>query len=494
MKVFLISSNLYSQFPAVYPNAVGALTSYLRREGHTVANLHMARRRDMKRLAGLLRDFQPDVVGVSVYTCETPILDPVVRIVRAYSPTVPLLAGGIHAVVDPESVLDLPGIDAVCTGEGEESFAEYLRRLEKGEDVTGTPTFLFRKDGALVRNPPTAFLQDLDALPLMDRTVADLQEVIDANNGTINLIFSRGCPWNCMFCSNRILKKGNTGNYARLRGVPSIMTELEALHAKYRFRHITFRDDTFTWNREWALELVREYRKRFKTPFDIFSRVDTLDPEMMDELKASGCQHIFLGLDSGNDEIRNTVLHKEQSNEDLYKVTDYMFQIGLIPMISNIVGLPYETYQQHLDTIAVNKRVHRRPVFSPTAGACPKIWVFTPWPGSDLYRLAVKEGWMKPRAQLKKVYRESVLEMPQFPPRDIDRAFRRFRYEVYKDTFPIHAVLYRIYDSKPVQLLFERIPLELIGMVRLSLLTMLVPERRLAALRGLFRRNAPFGH
>jgi radical SAM superfamily enzyme YgiQ (UPF0313 family) len=486
VRVLLVSSNLYSQFPAVFPNALGALAPYLRREGHEVRTFHVARRRQMKQIPGLLAEFAPQVVGISAVTCETPIIRPVGEMAKKWNPEVPVVVGGIHGIVAPETLFADPNVEAVCAGEGELAFAEYVHRLEAGQDVSTTPNFAFRKAGRIVRNPPLPFIQDLDSLPMMDRDVADLQETIDANNGVLNVIFSRGCPWTCKFCSNRHIRQAGTGDYARLLSPQKAMEELEQIKARYRFSHVLFRDDTFTWNRDWALEMIHEFRQRFAHPFDIFSRVDCLDDEMLAELAEAGCKHIFIGLDSGNDFVRNEVLHKEQSNDDLFRVIATMRRLGIIPMISNIVGLPYETPEHFKDTIEINKRIHQdKVVFSPTCGACPKIWVFTPWPGSDLYKLCREQGWLKEEPTSSKVYRESVLRMPGFPKDEIDRQFRTFRYQVYKDNFPLHALLFLLYDSKPMQAVFERIPLGLIGGVRTGFLTAFNPTRRKELLQGL---------
>lgn len=490
MKILFVSSNLYSQFPAAFPNGTAALSAFLKLHGHDIKSHHLARHADMDLLPALLTSFEPDLVGISTVTCETPIIQTVAGIAKAWNPEVPVLAGGIHAIVAPKSVLEVAEVDAVCCGEGELALLEYLRRMESGDDVTATPNFIFRNNGALVRNPPLEFIEDLDSLPPVDRSVANMQEIIDANNGVLNIIFSRGCPWNCRFCCNMHIKKMGTGKYARLQGVDRAMEELSTLDKDYEFKHILFRDDTFTWDREWATAFVRAYMEKFDHPFDIFSRVDCLDEAMMDLLAAAGCKHIFLGLDSGNDYIRNEVLNKEQMNEDLFRVTDYMKSIGIRPMISNIVGLPYETPEMFRDTIEINKRIHRdMVVFSPTCGACPKIWVFTPWPGSDLYGLCEKEGWIKDLPGSRKVYRETVLEMPQFRRGEIDRQFRTFRYQVYKDSFPLQALLFLVYDSKPFQDLFERIPLGTIGKVREVVLNTMNPALKNPVVRRFLGRS-----
>ncbi len=472
MRILFVSSNLHSQFPACFPNGVGALSAYLKDRGHQVSALHLFTEADLDRLPGTLRSCRPEVIGISAVTCEFPVIRRVARQARALAPEVPVLVGGIHSIVSPETVMEIAEVDGVCCGEGELALTEYLRRAEAGEDVSTTGNFIFRgEDGELVRNPPVGFVEDLDSLPMLDRSVADMQQVIDANNGVLNVIFSRGCPWHCRFCCNRDIRAAGHGTYARLHSVDRAMDELSQLDRRYRFSHVLFRDDTFTWNRQWALDFVAAFRQRFSYPFDIFSRVDCLDDELLEELARAGCKHIFIGLDSGNDFIRNEVLNKEQENKDLFRVTDTMQDLGITPMISNIVGLPHETPEMFADTIEINRRIHRdKVVFSPTCGACPKIWVFTPWPGSELHKMCEEQGWLDQDPGAHKVYRESALRMPGFPPEEIDRQFRRFRYNVYRERFPLHALLYLVYDSRAFQSVFERVPLSLIGAVRQSVL------------------------
>ena len=178
-----------------------------------------------------------------------------------------------------------------------------------------------------------------------------------------------------------------------------------------------------------------------------------------------------------------------------------MKSLGITPMISNIVGLPHETPEMFKDTIAINKIIHKdMVVFSPTCGACPKIWVFTPWPGSELYNMCQKEGWLEEKAGVRKVYRESTLEMPTFPAEEINRQYRRFRYNVYKDNFPLHALLYLVYDSSTFQSLFERIPMGLVGGVRQTVLTAMNPSKRkefigaLLGSSGRLPRDQPQSH
>ncbi|MBI5527333.1 MAG: B12-binding domain-containing radical SAM protein [Deltaproteobacteria bacterium] len=474
MRILLVSSNLHSQFPACFPNAVGALAAYLKRERYDVRTFHMRRKRDIKRLPGLIREARPDLVGVSAVTCEADIIPQVARMAKEWNPGVPVLVGGIHGIVVPQRVLATEGVDGVCVGEGELAFHDYLRLMESSGDVTAAKNFMFRRNGGIVRNDSLEFIQNLDSLPFLDRSVTDYQQVLNANNGAANLIFSRGCPWSCAFCCNKDLRKTGRGEYARLMTPERAIEELAFVSGSYRFKYIVFRDDTFTWNKDWALKLLDLYAGRFTYPYDIFTRADCLDDEIVDRLKRTGCRHVFLGLDSGNDHIRNEILHKEQPADAILRAAEMLKARGIRPVISNIVGLPHETPRKFKDTIEINKRIYEdMVVFSACNGACPKIWVFEPWPGTDLFKLCEKNGWINDDNGGHRVYRESVLRLPGFAPDEIEREYRNFRYQVYKDHFPVQALLFRLYDTRLMQSVFENIPLEVIGKVREFVLSMM---------------------
>ena len=253
-----------------------------------------------------------------------------------------------------------------------------------------------------------------------------------------------------------------------MSSVERAMEEIAVLARDYPFREIVIRDDTFSWNLPWAEAFLDAYAERFTFPLHIFSRSDTLTPALIDKLSRAHCASVFIGLDSGNDHVRNVVLGKEQeSNEELIEGAERLKAAGITPMISNIVGLPFETPEAFRETIEINRRIHQdRVVFLPSFGAGPKIWVFTPWPGSELCDISRDNGWLVHAPESRKVYRESALDMPGFGAREVDRQYRRFRYNVYKESFPGWAMLFLLFDSRPVQFVYEHVPKSMIGGLR----------------------------
>ncbi|MCZ7584029.1 MAG: B12-binding domain-containing radical SAM protein [Deltaproteobacteria bacterium] len=386
---------------------------------------------------------------------------------KAWRADVPVFAGGIHATLATEDVLSVPEIDGACRGEGELAFLELLNKLDHNAPIEDTAGFWFKRDGEILRNRRRPFIRDLDSLPYMDRAAIDYQRTIDVNNDLVTTMVGRGCAYECTFCANAQLKAAGTGMYVRNRSVDNALGDLEEMAGRFHFQYINFRDDNFSWNRPWVMEFCEKYPQKYSWPFDCFSRSDTLDDDQMRALKEAGCRHVFLGLDAGNDRIRRDVLNKHTSAREMIDVCDKLNRLGIKAVVSNIVGLPHETPKDFEDTIEVNRRIHEKQVvFSPAFGAAPKIWVFVPFPGTPLHEMCAKEGWLREVPGDFRIYRETHIEMPQFTPKQIMRAYRNFRFNVYKRRHPFWACIFRLYDTAAVTWVMERIPDYWFGQVR----------------------------
>ncbi|MCC6159273.1 MAG: B12-binding domain-containing radical SAM protein [Deltaproteobacteria bacterium] len=451
-RILLVFPNLDTLMPNVFPTDLGALSAYLKQFGYEtrihIVNTH----RLLREFQDELRAFEPDVVGITGIGSQALYMKELATASKAWRRDVPVICGGKNASIAPDTLINYKDIDVVCVGEGEYAFRDYLQALNDGADPTGIKNLWFRTDGEPIKNPCRSFVKDLDSLPFWDYDAVDYQAMIDFNYRWVMLLAGRGCPGICTFCGVPPQAHLGEGEFCRLRSVEHVLGEIEMLERKYKFDHIYFRDDTFTWNRQWAMEWAEKYAAKFAYPYEILTRADCLDHELMDALKASNCAVIWLGADSGNDYIRNEILKKGCSNERLIEVCDYLHEIGIRPHLTNMVGLPHETPEMHRETIELNRRVYsRRATVSPGTGPSPMIFVFSPFPGSSLWEMSAKEGWLRGHWRGFRTYRESVIDMPQFPAKDVRRAQRKFRYEVYRTSHPVWAWFLRIADSGLVQ-------------------------------------------
>jgi len=476
MKTLIISSNLNSLLECILPHGAVSLSAFLKSQGRQVDVLHIERKGDWKRLPQKLLAFRPDVVCISATTAEAPHIQGIASLAKQLCPTSPVLVGGVHATIATDEVLQIEDIDGVCRGEGESALEEFLQKQEANSEPSSVRNFWFRIDGETIRNPPGPF-EDLNQLPFMDREAVDYQFIIDFNNGYITTMVGRGCAFNCSICANHILRNTGSGRWVRMRTVENALEELVSLGTRYDFKYINFADDNLSLDREWLLNFCDQFPRKVGLPFDCYCRCDTLDDEKMTALADAGCKHIFLGLESGNDFIRNDILNKGIEVDDMLRVTEKLNSVGIKAVISNIVGLPFETPERFQDTITVNRRIHHNQVVVSAAyGAAPKIWFYTPFPGSKLYEMCKDKGWLLHSSSAKPlVYGEPHLNMTDFTPREIIRQHRRFRYEVYRYSHPFFARLFYVYDSRLVQWIKRCIPAS--GFARLLYISSLISRR-----------------
>ncbi|HDH96803.1 MAG TPA: B12-binding domain-containing radical SAM protein, partial [Proteobacteria bacterium] len=367
--------------------------------------------------------------------------------IKAHLPDVPLLCGGFHANLAYEDILKNTKIDAVVLGEGELALVEYLEALKGGGGFEELQNFCFMRDGELVANPVRPFIKDLGSLPYCDKEVLDYQVAINHYFKTAILLASRGCPWACKFCSNNVFRHRGKGEYARLRPVEHVMGEIEDVESRFKFNYFFFRDDTFTWNKEWTLKFCEEYPKHTKKRFDILTRADCVDEDIAKALAEAGCQCSWIGVDAGNDYIRMEVLDKRVTKEQYIEAADLLHKYGISVMTTNMIGLPYETPERAWETIELNRRIYRDYVsFSPANGSGPKIFTFAPFPGTPLYDLCKREGWMTEWPKKFMVYYDTYIDMPQFPRKKVLRMKKSFRYHVYRPNHPVKAFIYLVWD------------------------------------------------
>lgn len=479
MKIFFIFPNIRTLIPSVYSFAIGALSATLKRHNHQVSVFSVNCLKDIDKIPTILRVYNPDIVGFTGISSQFPYIARMATLVKQWK-NIPVICGGTHATLFPDDFIRLDSVDGVLLGEGDEAFLEYIEAIENSKEYINIKNFWFKKNNKIIKNECREFIQDLDSLPYVDREVFDHQRLIDFNNYALLMLAGRGCSYSCTFCSLPYLGKKGKGEFARMRGVEHVLGEVRLLSQKYKFKHIYFRDDTFTWNNEWTKEFCEEYPRVFKYPFDILTRADCLDKETMDSLKQAGCHCVWIGIDSGNRYIANDVLKKDIPNEKTLETCAYLQSLGIKVLTTNMVGLPFETVERFKDTIELNKKIYSsRAVVSLASGTGPKIFVFSPFPGTDLYDLCEKEGWVSPMKYGFRVYQESIINMPYFPQEKVISFKRKFRYLVYKDNHPFTALLFRIYDSRLAQAIVDLIPRPIFGIITEIISRITTPRKRM---------------
>jgi len=282
------------------------LKSSAARAGHSATI--MTYQSDPARLIETARRENPDVIGFSlIFQYMAPDFAKVISALRENNITAHITTGGHYPSFDYEEVLRrMPGLDSVVRFEGESTLVELLDTLETGGDWRGLKGIAFRQGDKVVANPLRPPIPDLDTLPFPDRTGLDYEsEALP----TAAILASRGCPWNCSFCSIRPFYEAQGGLLRRLRKPEAVVEEMVGLYNDRDVRAFLFQDDDFLAGgrkaKDWACQIADGLRNAGlarKVSFKVSCRSDEIEEECLKRLVAGGLSHVYMGVESGDDQ------------------------------------------------------------------------------------------------------------------------------------------------------------------------------------------------
>lgn len=302
----------------------------------------------------LLRRQQPDMVGISCFTLGRVNASRLATLTRRELPGTRIVMGGPHATFFPEHMLANPAVDVVALGEGENTIVELVHCLDQDSDLGDIPGIVYRTRSGLVWTPPRKRTTGLDELTFPAYDAFDLEEYkspeippeYQSLQGT-HLLTSRGCPYHCGFCSVNRFFEGRWAN----RSPRNVADEIENLIARLGVRHIYFSDDLFTLDRKRVIKLCQEILdRRLHFVWMAETRVDLVDKEMLDCMRAAGCYRIYYGVESGSPRILKAA-NKGFTVEHIRKAFALTHQAGMEPCCFLMVGNPGENPETIDETI-----------------------------------------------------------------------------------------------------------------------------------------------
>jgi len=296
-----------------------------------------------------VRKEEPDVVGISVL-CTTFIYDGMnaANLIKAISPRSIIIMGGEHpSFMAEETVRDCPAIDYICVGEGEVTLTEFLRAVEKKEQDFSRILGLayLNEKGEFIYTGDRPFIEDLDILPMPAYHLAKMEHpyVNLPSEGKRGLVvnFSRGCPWNCSFCSeSAFYKKTWRGRSPKL-----IVDELQLLKETYNRNIFYVGDNTFNVTREQGIGFIEEMLKR-KNDHHLWlqSRADLIirDQDLLDGFREAGVYQFMMGLEYHKDSVLKDI-QKRHSAEQARKAMELLRKHKLMVMATLLIGHWEET-------------------------------------------------------------------------------------------------------------------------------------------------------
>ncbi len=315
-------------------------------------------------------DWKPDAVVVEIpFSGWSKTAYEVIAIAKKVSKNIVVVLFGLHPSSRPEDCLTNADVDFVVVGEPENTISELVETLaQKKSDLRSIDGLGFKENGKTVLTGKRAVIQDLDTLPRPARYLLPMKvyaEAVKANplRGEITkpytiVITSRGCPFNCVFCTQCIV----WGKQWRPRSPKNVVDEVEHVIKTYGIKQIDFADDNMTWDKQrmaQICDLIVERGLRFEwfTPNGV--RADTLDEALLRKMKRSGCKKIRVAPESG---VQRVVTEIAKKNLDLKKVEEAVVaakKVGIKVGCFFVMGLIGETKADIEETIKFAYKLKR---------------------------------------------------------------------------------------------------------------------------------------
>jgi radical SAM superfamily enzyme YgiQ (UPF0313 family)/glycosyltransferase involved in cell wall biosynthesis len=339
--------------------------------------------------------YKPEILGVSFTTQAATGAYCLINKIKKISKDIIVVAGGPHPTIIPEEVLEISKADLVVIGEGEVTFCEIINRIKNGEDLKNIAGTAHRDNGKIVRNQPRPLIKDLDSIPFPARDLLDINAypgyMYKLMGQDTSVMSARGCPFNCLYCSNPVWKFEKP--WYRTRSPKNFVDELEYIMKEYGIKEFFDETDEFNANLKWAQEVCDEItRRNINISWKAQMRVDNVTEELAAKLKRSGFWLGLFGLESAHDRTLNGIQKKqtiEQVNKALEILKKYNIKcFGLFMAFSTWEEngrLCFESKEDSKNTLKFIRKLLRE----------KKIYLFgwsmtTPYPGSKLYEIAIK--------------------------------------------------------------------------------------------------------
>jgi magnesium-protoporphyrin IX monomethyl ester (oxidative) cyclase len=345
-----------------------------------------------------IRRRKPDVVGIAnPFSCEVENAIRVGNIVKEIDPSILTVVGGPHVTAVPVEFLEeAKNVDIAVIGEGEYTMLDIVKFFEGRRKISEVQGIAYRKDDTVVRNSPRPFIKNLDELPYPAYHLVEMEQYLNPKkieyrsfkDRAISMITSRGCPFNCNFCSVHL----HMGKMFRAHSVNYVVDHIEYVVNKYRVKTIFFEDDNLTFDLkrfEAICDKIIEKSIKFswETPNGV--RPDYLTLNLLKKMKRSGCQSVFFGIESGDQFVLDNIIDKSLKLNDVMKVAKMCKEIGLKTGAFYIIGFPGEKKENMLKTVELALRLKRE------YDVGMHLFFATPSYGTRLYEECKKKGYIR---------------------------------------------------------------------------------------------------
>lgn len=375
-------------------NGLAILSSVLKKRGHKVSLLFISEELgysfDLERMKQDIIRLNPDIIGISLMEPQFKYMEGLCKDLRNYYRGF-VVCGGPYSTMDPETVLSVEAVDAVCVGEGEDALRELVEALGDGKDIVHIRNLWFKmKDGTIVRNKLRP-LTNLLELPPEDKELFDLDKILPLKNFQLETMLGRGCVYKCTYCINDSyvalynkygIEPTNTKTITRMKNVDTVISEIKNVVSKHpKIRKIAFIDDNFLMYPDFVEEFYRRYKEEIGLPFMCNINPMSFNKQKGEFLKEAGCDDIRFGIESGSERIKKEIMKRPITNKSIMNAFKITNDLGLMSSSFNMIGLPTETKEEVYETLKLNAAVLPDTI---------KVMTFYPFKNTPIYDLCEK--------------------------------------------------------------------------------------------------------
>lgn len=357
------------------PLGILYLAAVLEREGVEVKIIDdLDAALSLKDIMEIINEEKPKIVGISSTTHQIKSSVEIAKSIKdLFGKSIKVAIGGCHVSADPDLINRYPYFDFCVIGEADITFPVLVKDILNGKSIEG----VFK--GEVPR--------DLDEIPFPAWHLIDIEKYKKAGRSRYPLFATRGCPFNCVFCSREGLSR-----IVRTRSANNIIEEMLRAH-RYFDGQYEFCDDSFTLNKKKVEEFCDELIKRNLNLKWVAGgvRFDGLNEILLDKMVRAGCSEFCCGIESGNEEVRNKIIKKNITDKQIYDSLRLCnkYKDRLRVQLSFILGVPNETKEQMLETARFPMKLLKMGIKCIYIVAmCPTV----PFPGAAIFEQAIKEG------------------------------------------------------------------------------------------------------
>jgi anaerobic magnesium-protoporphyrin IX monomethyl ester cyclase len=339
----------------------------------------------------------PDIVGIAgPFTCQIGNALEVSRLAKQVNPKILTVVGGPHVTLVPkEFIEEATSVDIAVMGEGEYAMREVVEAFEGKREFSEILGIAYREGGKVLVNPSRPFLLNLDELPYPAYDLVDMEHYLSPQkigyrsfqNRAISMITSRGCPFNCCFCAVHL----HMGQTFRAHSAEYVLNHIQYVVESFKVKNIFFEDDNLTLsvNRFEAIcdgIIERKIKIGWETPNGV--RADCLTLELLKKMKRSGANSIFVGVESGDQQILDKVICKSLDLNRVVEFAKNAQKIGLKTGAFYIIGFPGETKENMQRTVDFALELKRK------YDVGMHLFAATPSYGTKLYEDCKTKGYL----------------------------------------------------------------------------------------------------